>query len=244
MRKDIIAIICPDVHGRTFWKNAAEEYDGSVPFIFLGDYLDPYKDEGITDEDAKNNFNEIWEFKQKWGDKVIMLLGNHDMSYYNSRFRCCRFSMENSEWYGNFIRDNFEHFKFVHGLKNNDTEYLLSHAGVNPFWLQEYNMEEIYNDDYINSLFTTNPASFETYSFFRGGYDIAGSPIWADIREYRGTKEDFMPENTQQIVGHTQLNADKLEYHGVTCIDSRQVFVITNDNKIEKISKTGELLVS
>ena len=227
-------VVIGDIHGRAVWRKIVDDNPDADKFIFLGDYLDPYKDEGITPNTAKEIFQEIWDFKQKWGDNVIMLIGNHDMSYYNKRFRCCRFSIENSEWYGNFIRDNFEHFKFVHSVKNDDVEYLLSHAGINPDWLQNYNMEEIYNADYINSLFTANPASFEAYSSFRGGYDIAGSPIWADIREYRGVKEGFMSKNTKQIIGHTQLNVDMLEYHDVICIDSRQVFVITNDNKIEK----------
>ena len=57
MKEDIIAIVCPDIHGRNFWEKAAEEYDGSVPFIFLGDYLDPYSDEGINDDIAKKNFS-------------------------------------------------------------------------------------------------------------------------------------------------------------------------------------------
>ena len=41
MKKNDIIII-PDVHGRTFWKEAVRDLtDRSV--IFLGDYLDPYQ---------------------------------------------------------------------------------------------------------------------------------------------------------------------------------------------------------
>ena len=38
-------IIIPDVHGRTFWREAIEKYRNkeNTQIIFLGDYLDPYQ---------------------------------------------------------------------------------------------------------------------------------------------------------------------------------------------------------
>ena len=50
-------LIIPDIHGRTFWKDACSKWEGKV--IFLGDYLDPYSDEGIHFEDAVINFINI-----------------------------------------------------------------------------------------------------------------------------------------------------------------------------------------
>ena len=44
MEKKILII--PDVHGRRFWRDAIES-DDYDKVIFLGDYLDPYPDEGI-----------------------------------------------------------------------------------------------------------------------------------------------------------------------------------------------------
>ena len=44
-------IIIPDVHGRSFWRKAVEENPGEE-FIFLGDYLDPYKQDGVTVDEA------------------------------------------------------------------------------------------------------------------------------------------------------------------------------------------------
>ena len=40
-------IIIPDVHGRTFWRQAVNDYLGKEHILFLGDYLDPYAYEGI-----------------------------------------------------------------------------------------------------------------------------------------------------------------------------------------------------
>lgn len=239
MRNDIVAIICPDIHGRKFWKEVAEEYDGSVPFIFLGDYLDPYSHEGITPEDAKTNFEELWEFMQKWEGKVIPLLGNHDMSYHDKFFRCCRFSFINSGWYGDFLWKNWEKFRFAYQIENDGKIFLFTHAGVHPEWLESNGFEHIYDSDYINSLYNGNKLAFGDYGYYRGGLPYeTGSPIWADIREF----DDFinmqdktlaLPRNVKQIVGHTQLEVDKVDLGDICCIDSRQTFVITKNNKIE-----------
>ena len=239
MRNDIIAIICPDIHGRNFWKKAINEYDGSVPFIFLGDYFDPYPDENITIEECKQNFEEIWEFKQKWNDNVVLLLGNHDLSYYSPKFKTCRYNYEISEWYNKFLLENWEHFKFVHSIENDDIKYLFSHAGINPTWLYQNNFEEIMEPNYINSLFISSPNSFNDITFYRGGYDRGGSPIWADIREFADKTMSFN-ENIKQIVGHTQLIKDKFEINNVVCIDSRQAFVLIKDGKVEPYFKKEE----
>ena len=238
MRNDIIAIICPDVHGRNFWKDVADEYDGSVPFVFLGDYLDPYPNEGITPEDAETNFKELWKFIEKW-DTIIPLLGNHDLSYIDKFFRCCRFSFQNGLWYGEFLRTNWERFKIAHQISNDGTTFLMTHAGVHPEWLNQNDFEQIYDADYINSLFTSQKHCFGNYSHYRGGnFWENGSPVWADIREFSeevdiDNKAIALPRKVKQIVGHTQLSNGKVELDGITCIDSRQVFVITKDNKIE-----------
>jgi hypothetical protein len=245
MREDIIAIVCPDIHGRNFWKEVAKEYDGSIPFICLGDYLDAYPHEGITTEEVKKNFEELWEFKQKWGEKVVLLLGNHDFSYIDRLFRCCRFNYELAEWYINFLNENWETFKVAYDIENNNHKFLLTHAGVHPQWLEQNDFENNYNAEYINSLLLTHKSSFASYSSYRGGsFWETGSPIWADIREFAdsvhidnnaiGHNPAFtQPRNLTQIVGHTQLNAGLLNVENIYCIDSRQAFVITKDNKIE-----------
>jgi hypothetical protein len=239
MRNDIIAIICPDIHGRDFWKKVADEYDGTVPFVFLGDYLDPYSEEGITPEDAKNNFEELWKFAEKWDSSVKMLLGNHDLSYYDKAFKCCRYAYSNGLWYPFFLNDHWKKFNFAYEIKNDNKTFLMTHAGVHPEWLEQNDFEQNYAADYINHLFQDTKMSFNNIGYYRGGRPwTTGSPIWCDIREFNDflqsdNKRLAMPRNVTQIVGHTQLTYGKVEFDGITCIDSRQVFVITKDNKIE-----------
>ena len=45
-------VIIPDVHGRPFWREAVR-LRPEEEFIFLGDYLDPYPDEGITGDGTR-----------------------------------------------------------------------------------------------------------------------------------------------------------------------------------------------
>jgi hypothetical protein len=189
-------------------------------------------------EKAKENFIEIWNFKEQWGDKVIMLLGNHDLSYFDRSFRCCRFSSLNSVWYNTFLKENWEYFKIAHNITNGDKTFIMSHAGIHPLWLHKNGFESIFDADYINSLFSSKMKPYNDFSYYRGGYEDIGSPIWADIREFDdlikyGDKSIAQPSNVKQIVGHTQLNTDMLDLGDICCIDSRQVFVITKDNKIE-----------
>jgi hypothetical protein len=235
MRDDILAILCPDIHGRDFWKIILEKYDGSVPVIFLGDYLDPYFDEGITPEKALNNFKEIFEFKKKWGDKVILLLGNHDMSYYDKKFRCCRFSYENAEWYNKFLNENIKDFTMCYEINNGEKKILFTHAGIHPEWIAQNYLEPKYDAKYINELFEKDKNYFNIYGYYRGGYPFdTGSPIWADIREFNTSNCKNYDENIIQIVGHTQLVKDFIKINNVYCIDSRNVFVLTKNNEIEE----------
>ena len=46
-------LVIPDVHGRTFWKEPCNNWEGKI--IFLGDYHDPYGEyyyEGDEPEEA------------------------------------------------------------------------------------------------------------------------------------------------------------------------------------------------
>lgn len=231
--KDVIAIVCPDIHGRKFWKDIAEKYDGSIPFIFLGDYLDCYSNEKISFEEAKKNFEEIIEFKEKHGDNVILLIGNHDLSYYDYQFRCCRYSPHFAEWYCDFLNDNFDKFKIAYSFVNNNKTLLFTHAGVHPMWVEDNKINDIKCAEDINELFKNNPNIFTDFSYYRGGFKLYGSPVWADIREFSYLTNKDIDDNIIQIVGHTQLIDGMVNFKNIYCIDSRQPFVITKTNKIK-----------
>ena len=68
-----------DIHGRTSWKEMIKN-DKVEKWIFLGDYCDSFD---ISDEKIKENLIDIINFKKAFPDKVVLLLGNHDVMYYN-----------------------------------------------------------------------------------------------------------------------------------------------------------------
>ena len=228
-------LIVPDIHGRNFWKPALE-YKGEV--IFLGDYTDPYPHEKFSDEDAYQGLLEIIDFKQKNPDRVTLLIGNHELHYYDSDFQCSRFS-----------EDYFERFHVlltqapVAGLfqvcKQIDN-YLFIHAGITKGW---YNLHRdllscsgVTLEEQINNLFIDYKLSFSEASFFRGGLYTSGSPLWADIYEFFG---ELAPFNNDiiQIIGHTQHSGKvPIVINNIRLLDNQQLYLLS-DGQLKKYRK-------
>ncbi len=63
-----------DTHGRTLWKEIIEKEHPDL-IIFLGDYVSTHGLE--TANEQFHNLCSILRFKDEWGDKCILLRGNH-----------------------------------------------------------------------------------------------------------------------------------------------------------------------
>lgn len=191
--------IIPDVHGRDNWKEQLHFFNPDVDsVIFLGDYLDPYPGE-VSKEDAICNFESIIDFKNKYKEKVILLIGNHDCPYIfpeykNSMSYLCRFDSEHYKDIENLFKET--EFKFTHTINVNDKTVLFSHAGVLDDW---YNLKDISE---LEEFCKTNLIRLCEVSRYRGGIDSCGSIVWADVyehvaRRYNNNSSIF------QIFGHT-----------------------------------------
>lgn len=95
------AFIVPDVHGRSFWEEALkiisdESFD---KIVFIGDYFDPYDDEEelIGHSRLVETFNQIIKFKKDNPEKVVLLLGNHDIHYLYKNPYCSRHDDEHED---------------------------------------------------------------------------------------------------------------------------------------------------
>lgn len=230
-------LIIPDIHGRTFWRNAVDGHPG-IPTVFLGDYVDPYRDEGITNEDALANFKEIIAYA-KVRDNVTLLLGNHDLHYLlpGTKFgrycwRLCRAIQELTE-------DNMELFSLAHHIRNNDTDIVFSHAGILSSWL-EYegllNMDAEGICNYLNDRRKDMGYLYhlaEEVSTYRGGWSGAPCPVWADVRDHF---DERSPPEFFQIFGHTQLTEHIITDHWA-CLDCREAFFLKENSNIVKIKK-------
>ena len=137
-------LIVPDVHGRKFWHKAIEMIDEVDQVVFLGDYLDPYSYEGITFEDALIELEGILAFKEDYPDKVVLLVGNHDMHYIKTEFMdCSRLNVWRRVEVHDLFMNNIDKFQLIHELDN----YLFSHAGVYLEWTKKYEitLEELFD---------------------------------------------------------------------------------------------------
>lgn len=221
-------LILPDIHGRTFWKEAvAREEFGTV--IFLGDYVDPYPREGISNETALANFREVIDYAQAH-DNVVMLLGNHDMHYYSRVFRgqamSSRYWLEKAPELTELFTQHQALFRLAWERTLNGHRYLFTHSGVNEAWLNaNRDLLGTVDADHLNRLLDSDEGilALAQVSWMRGGPDKGGSIVWGDVYELLNNSP--LPD-VYQIFGHSQQRNVPLINDRVACLDVRRPFVL------------------
>lgn len=242
-------LIFGDIHGRTFWKKPLEKrIDSADKVIFLGDYLDSYPDEwddSHTRQDDIDNFLEIIDFKTKYPDKVVLLIGNHDEAYRNYIFdkECggCRKDGRNANTIKQIFDEYGDYFKLAHEEVINGKKILFTHAGVMKSWY-ERNKDTIgeLTADNLNKLQETKKGeeALCEVSYYRGGMDSAGSILWSDVRERFGdgflrTRDDEdIDEYDFQIFGHTRLNGHAIITDKWACVDCSVPYTIDDNGTL------------
>lgn len=218
-------LIVPDVHGRAFWHRAMELVDQVDQIVFLGDYLDPYSHEGISFDLALEEFNKLLEFKKEYPDLITLLIGNHDMHYIIKDFMdCSRRNTDMLDQLHKLYNSNLDLFNLIHI----EDDWLFSHAGVYRGWMDKY--EFTLEDLNLKTFLGSHWPALEDLSWYRGGHNLVGSCIWADIRE--SAKKELFP-GYKQVVGHTQLNNKPYITDKISCVDVRRCFILD--------TKTGQI---
>lgn len=242
-------LIIPDVHGRTFWKKAYDYINDVDEIIFLGDYLDPYDFEKISEQQSIDNFKEILEFKQSCS-KVTLLLGNHDLHYFpplTEYWGCRRIDSqlkELSELYLKHIND----FKVVRIID----DYLFSHAGILLEWYETITDKRPYSgatfysqirlghklnidfsEEGFNSLIHDEFGllALNMVSSERGGRDPFGSCMWADVHEHLYM---FNPSTYYQIFSHSLYYPSLNDYYHdkhFAMLDCKKCFILNTETK-------------
>ena len=210
-------LINPDIHGRVFWKYSIEHKDEFDKIIFLGDYLDAYSPDLLINE--KDNFKEIIQFKKDNLDKVILLLGNHDCHYINSKIlHSSRYNLFKANVYHKLFNDNLDLFQLIYIYD----KYLFSHAGVYQKWMD---LNKLTLKDLLDCDLDKLSKSLNWIDYFRGGFYDVGSCIWADIRD-SGTEK--LLKGYYHIFGHTQLKFN-LSTSELSCLDCRVPFSLDSE---------------
>ena len=237
MKKGILII--PDVHGRDFWKEAVDckEYDKT---IFLGDYTDPYEFEGITDEVTIENLKSIIAYKQQIPNKVILLLGNHDLHYFSEYYYelagGIRYSQHAAISLQRLFQNNHHLFQLAWETDLCDRHILFSHAGITLSWLKR-NINLLRKPDarHLNRLIKTDEGmeALAQVGEMRGGDYPSGSMVWADVEELLISTP--IPD-TYQIVGHSMQFGSPIITDKFVCLDCRAAFLLDNNGKISPIT--------
>src|ERR1035437_6855535 len=193
-----------DIHGRRKWENLVDTTCDQI--IFLGDYVDAYD---LDNENIIENLLNIIDFKRKNEDKVILILGNHDIQYmYIPDYRCSGFRPEIANDIQDIFNNNRRLFKIAHQIDMN----LFTHGGVTKQWVKWAKDKLDYyglNADLTNIAETLNNMNetanrwiLHNVGELRGGlrYDYGG-PTWADKKE---TGFGAIP-GIAKFVGHTPV---------------------------------------
>lgn len=214
-------ILVPDVHGRSFWKEAIPYVESGDSCIFLGDYTDPYAVDNISDVEVLNNFREILSFAHTHRDSVTLLLGNHDLSYLGNPWGMWtvyadRFCYDYSDVLAEYYNENADLFSLCAFREIGGKPFLFSHAGLHPVWVSwcgqfdnvdknnaqslAARIDELYHESLSSGERTEFIEALAMVGPYRGGNSFAGSMVWADCREYNDIDFGFT-----QIFGHTSV---------------------------------------
>ena len=242
-QKNIKYLVVPDVHGRTFWKDALRDFSrGKFPnakVIFLGDYIDPYTQvECITPKEAYTVFKNIMKWVKKHKEKVIMLLGNHDIHYIvpSDTVRLDFANFRTIQRYYKRYLD--EYFNIAYEDVIGGKRFLFTHAGVVSGWLDHtYHFDSKPTAKFLNSCLHEPDKMYLLLqrSRQRGGYFNSGSPIWADLSEH--IHDLHPPKNVFQVFGHSWCANEFRMDDQFIMLDCRKVFTIDDEGKIDQYKK-------
>jgi hypothetical protein len=223
-----------DIHGRdawmflthgspyefNHWRTLVEEgvpadsdFHKEIPYydydkiIFIGDYVDSFT---ISNAVMTYNLEQIIWFKKQLPDKVVLLLGNHDIQYILENQYCSGFRPEMKYQFGKLFRDNEELFQLAFQVGDN----IWSHAGITSGWYQsfkkdffdpEYRFAEVVKDelleniaDELNLAWKLRLGTLYTVDSASGGFSSWAGPLW--VRPHVLNKHGM---DYNQIVGHT-----------------------------------------
>lgn len=193
-----------DIHGRSAWKKILEK-ESFDKAVFVGDYFDAHED--ITPEEEITNFKALMELKEREGDRVILLFGNHDLHYHEDiKERYSRYIPDYASVISELIHQVLSFSGFQMAFHHNGI--LFTHAGVTKTWCRNaYGKDDFSGDELVKKLNGSLYSNPEIFHFTPGkkrnpwGNEVTQSPVWVRPRSLIKDRLDGFT----QVVGHTKL---------------------------------------
>lgn len=210
-------LIIPDIHGNKDWKNNfLNNIENVDKCVFLGDYLDSFN----TDERGQNgadNLKDILSITEKYKDKTILCIGNHDIKYclfngaYNHHISGHQTNMDRI--HSEIFEKNKNRFQIAVKLD----KWVFSHAGFTKDW---YNHSKAWLTTMMPNVKTPNGPinlanwmwkndecrllDFSDYDWSGYGESVLQGPTWCRIESvFKAAYYKY------QVVGHTEVKCDK-----------------------------------
>lgn len=230
-------LVIPDVHGSQYWKVNIQQYFNTCDIcIFLGDFINSFNENerGVY---ANNNLKEIIQLKKNNSEKVILLIGNHDLAHchfnHANNPHISGYEYNSSMMFSETLRENKDCFQVA--VKIDD--WVFSHAGFSKTWYRwAKTITKVWTPifkhtprdpvDFANWMWKKNecgPLDFNPNSWDVTGDDPISSPEWIRIPSL--FRDMFYPN---QFIGHTEICGDKPMFitnkdntKNIICLDSR-----------------------
>lgn len=220
-------LVLGDTHGHPTWKKVMDK-EVFDKVVMLGDYVDSFT---IEPKKIADNLLDIINTKEVLKDKMVLIYGNHDHSYYYGE-KCSGWNIVGQHMYCPLLQDmmNENMFELIHI----QDDILLSHAGVSTYWLTKVvGLSDVKDAtiEYMKGL----PLEFDALNWnmltgYNGyGDTISQSPIW--IRPHSLLKDKL--DGYRQIVGHTHFRTP-VEQDGIWFNDMMpHHYIVIEDNEIK-----------
>lgn len=234
MNKRFKILSIGDIHGRDIWQIALfgtkENYEywrsnpscdlSSFPIsqydkiVFIGDYVDSFD---ISPVEIKMNLENIIHLKLIFPDVIVLLWGNHDISYYRNT-RCTGFQPAMMWDYTQLFSTKIgEQSIFQAAYQYNN--WLWAHAGVTMGFYNNvlsalsnpkknrfsFLYENTSISEKLNLMEQTSDPNINLVGYSRGGYSKVPGPYWAD----KGDLYNKPIFGLNQVVGHTHQDVIK-----------------------------------
>lgn len=195
-------IVIGDLHGKSVWQDVdISKYD---KIVFMGDYVDSFT---LPDLVIDLNLQDIIALKKKHPEKVVLLLGNHDVQYmYYPQFQCSGFRDSMRRPLHALFNYNKDLFQVAYQCGN----YLFTHAGLTNAWYLQFmalpRWQKAGTQPSLADLLNKANEGSDRYLLHNAGASRGGAGhggiTWADKSE---TDADMLI-GYHQIVGHTPLD--------------------------------------